>query len=515
MAEKVKDVFKYLDENHRSIAFDEFTITDERTAEFDRDDVSMAGRLSRRIGAPNPILTSPMTTVTEDEMGIAAAKAGGAGVIHCANTPDEQKKLLTKVKFHLNGIVDRPILASADKTVGETLEELDNAGHDFRSLPVTDENGRFMGLMTNTVFEFYKGDDSHTPIAKAMIPADQVPTASSDIRDDPHAAYDAMRHYKIKLLPLLDENYRVDGLYLLDDVQRAIEGNPRGYNLDASGRLITAMAVSTWSRDAMERIQESGKYLDLVVIDTSHGESKYTFSAVKAMRQAIRLVKNLREEYGAIDIMVGNVSDPEPAVALVKAGADAIRVGRGPGGICISREKLGGGTPQASAIYNCAKAVRKIDKKVAICADGGIRGPGDMVKALLLGANCVMVGGLVAATDEAAAEVMRRADGTEYKEYNGMGSAKELRRSWAARLRYDPSFEAPNLDDDDIRVRVEGVEKELPLRGPVAPIFREMAYDVTTEMYNGAFKKLKQLRKGGHITLTGQAGLLEGRASSS
>lgn len=505
MAGNKDALFNVLSDQFLATTFDELTILNERPSDLDWHDIDLSSNFSRRIAAKVPILTSPMTTITEAEMGIAAAKEGGGGIIHHANTPEEQKRQVRRVKFHLNGIIEDPITVNANDTVESTLQRIENEDFDFRTLPVVDGNARFVGLMTNTHFQLFHDGDKTTPVREAMTPAKEIFTAI--VGTDVGEAYELMRERKIKVLPLLDDSYRVAGLYVLPDVLRAVRGNPENYNLDENGRLRTFMSVSTYDGDALERLQESGKYLDMVVIDTSHGESKYSFDALKDLKQARKTVKDLRENFANIDIMVGNVSDAFAAAELAKEGPDAIRVGRGPSGICISREKLGGGTPQATAIYKCSKAVKAIDPNIHICADGGVRGPSDFVKALALGASSVMVGGYVAATDEAAAPVMTRADGTQYKEYNGMGSAKEQRRSMAARNRYgsnDPSEE----------LFVEGVEKEIPLQGPVARKFHELTRGAKIEMCTGAFPTISILQDEVSFERVSAAGYQEARASA-
>ena len=498
-------LFELLNDQFLATTFDELTIKDERPSDLEWPDIDISSQFSRNIGAKVPILTSPMTTITEAGMAIAAAKEGGGGVIHHANSPEEQKRMVRKVKLHLNGIIQEPITVNAADTVEATLERIDNQGFDFRTLPVVDEDGRFTGLMTNTHFELFHDGDKTVPVSEAMTPAHEIFTASTET--EVTEAYELLRERKIKVLPLLDEGYRVGGLYVLPDVLRAIRGNPENYNLDDNGRLRTFMSVSTYDGDAVERVGLSGKHLDMVVVDTSHGESKHSFSTLKALKQARQTVKDLREEFAGIDIMVGNVSDDFAAGELAKEGPDAIRIGRGPSGICISREKLGGGTPQATAIYTCRKAIEAIDPDIQICADGGIRGPSDFVKALALGASSLMVGGFVAATDEAAAPVMTRADGSQYKEYNGMGSAKEQRRSRAARNRY-----ANNNPEDDLFI--EGVEKEIPLQGPVSRKFRELVRGAKMEMTTGAFPAIDVLQREVSFERVTVAGAQEGRASA-
>jgi IMP dehydrogenase len=503
MAGNKAALFEHLDKEFLAVTFDELTIQNEVRSELDWRDVDLSSPISRNIIAPVPILTSPMTTITETNMAIAAAKEGGGGVIHHANSPEEQKKMVTKVKLHLNGIIEEPITIPAHQTTEKALEDAENAGHKFTTFPVTDENGRYVGLMTKAQFKMFRG--TGTKVEDAMLPLDATPTAAADT--DPHAALRIMRAQRLGVVTLLSASRHVEGLYVIDDVLNVVEGNPQGYNLDNAGRLRTFMSVSTYDGDARARVEASGKYLDMVVVDTSHGESKYSFATLKEMRALRKLVKGLREDHAGIDIMVGNVSDPTVAVQLAEEGPDAIRVGRGPGGICISREKLGGGTPQATAIYEIRKAIRDIDPDIQIIADGGVRGPGDFVKALALDAAGIMIGGYVAGTDEAAAPVMDRADGSQYKEYNGMGSGKEQRRSMAARNRYGVGMDAADED-----LFVEGVEKEVPLQGPVSRKFRELVRGAKMEMCTGGFPNIAALQAGVNFKRVTVAGVAEGQA---
>jgi IMP dehydrogenase len=432
-----------------AITADEFTLTNERTADFDWRDVDLTGHLSRNIEAPNPFLASPMTTISETKMGVAMAMLGGGAVIHAAMTPDEQFKMVRKVKLHLNGVVEEPISINASDSIEHALNERDRRDFKFWSFPVVDENDRFTGMMTETNFDLFRDQNSDMPIGEAMRPTEEITTAPTGTTME--QAYQIMREGKIKILPIL------------------------------------------------------------VVIDTSHGESRYAHSALKKLKRTLALLKEIREDFSGIDIMVGNVSDPEAAAELAKHGPDAIRIGRGPGGICISRERLGGGMPQATAVYLGRRAVHAIDPGIKICADGGLRGPGDAIKLFAVGADCEMFGGYVAGTDEAAAPVMTRADGSQYKDYYGEGSAKAQLKNLSSRLRYDPSA-AESFSEEDIFI--EGVEKEIPLQGPVSRKINDLTRGLKIEMCTNGCKTISALQEEVNIIRVTSAGANEGKASA-
>jgi IMP dehydrogenase len=495
-----------------AITADEFTLTNERTADFDWRDVDLTGHLSRNIEAPNPFLASPMTTISETKMGVAMAMLGGGAVIHAAMTPDEQFKMVRKVKLHLNGVVEEPISINASDSIEHALNERDRRDFKFWSFPVVDENDRFTGMMTETNFDLFRDQNSDMPIGEAMRPTEEITTAPTGTTME--QAYQIMREGKIKILPILDEDQRVSQMYLLSDVRRVLFGNPENYNLDKNGRLRTFAAVTTHEDDfsnPVERLKNMSKYLDMVVIDTSHGESRYAHSALKKLKRTLALLKEIREDFSGIDIMVGNVSDPEAAAELAKHGPDAIRIGRGPGGICISRERLGGGMPQATAVYLGRRAVHAIDPGIKICADGGLRGPGDAIKLFAVGADCEMFGGYVAGTDEAAAPVMTRADGSQYKDYYGEGSAKAQLKNLSSRLRYDPSA-AESFSEEDIFI--EGVEKEIPLQGPVSRKINDLTRGLKIEMCTNGCKTISALQEEVNIIRVTSAGANEGKASA-
>lgn len=513
MATKEQVFERLRDVEHRAIVFDEFTIENEETASFDLHEVDTSCSFTRNIGGKIPLLATPMPTISEVDMAIALGKEGGGAVIHHVNTPDEQRDMVRRVKLHMNGIIESPRYLLENQTVDEALRYCDEKGYHFRTLPVVDTDGKFVGLMNQTTFDLFKDMDKSVAVSEAMFPSGEVPTApTSTTKAD---ALEIMRNNKRGVLPLLNDDGTLHAMYLEKDVQRVLRGNPQNYNLDESGRLRTFASVSTYD-DAVDRVKAMGKYLDVAVVDTSHGESKYTFSTLENLKALRTTIKNLREEFGSIDIVVGNVSNAKIALELAKAQPDAIRIGRGPGGICISRERLGGGLPQASAIYECAKAVKALDPGVKIIADGGIRGSGDIVKALALGADSVMVGSMIAATDEAAAPIKYRANGAPYKEYNGMASMREQLRSASARARYDQGGGAvPTIPTDDLEstIFVEGVEKDLDLKGPVTRIVRNEILGLKKEMSTGAFQTLEELQDGVEIRLVTGAAANEGKAS--
>jgi IMP dehydrogenase len=476
---------KWSNEEFTALSYDQLTIRNERRSEVDWHDVDVSTHFSQNVKAKIPIMTSPMTTVTGSEMSVVMSILGGAGAVPHSYTPNEQKRIVRHAKLFLNGIVDKPIAFRENKTVEKALEKLDKRNYDFRSVPVIDENGRFKGLMTNTHFELYR-DAPRTTLKTAMTPAKEIFTAKAGTTTE--RALELMRDKKIKILPLLDKDKKLAGMFLLNDVLRVERGNPNNYNLDDNGRLITAASVSTFAEDAEERIKKMSKYLDILIIDTSHGEHEYTFSALKLLKKIRKLIKDTKETYGTLDIIVGNISDANTAEMLAREEPDALRIGQGPGQICSSGVVLGGGASQATAVFECSKAAKKIMPKIKIAADGGIKGPAYITKALSLGGDFVIVGSLPAGTDETPGPVITRPDGTKYKQYNGEASETEQRRSMSSRRRYGDN-------DPNAEILVEGVEKEIPLKGPVEKIIRENLIGLKKQMSASGFPDIATMQR--------------------
>lgn len=444
-----KEFFKAMEDQGLALTFDDVRLVTARSS-VTADEVELTSRFSKNIELGVPLVSAAMDTVTTSEMAIAMAKLGGLGVLHAGLSPELQGKEARKVKHELNGLIRKPITVLQSSTLGEVLEECERRDFDFRTFPVVDEKDHFVGLLTQNDFDFSLGDKG-VLVKDTMTRAQEVITGESDasIKD----AFGQMKVNKKKTLPLIGADGTVQGMYVLSDVVRLLEGNPGQYNLDSSGRLLVAAAVPT-DEGAIERIEAMEGYLDVVVIDSAQGDSDF----------AINTLHLIKSRYDHLDVVVGNVSSAYSAEALASAGADGIKVGQGPGSICTTRVETGIGSPQVSAVYECVKAVERYD--VPVCADGGIVNRGDVSIAIAAGASSVMMGSQLAGTKEAPGEVTSH-DGRMVKLYRGMGSASAMRDSEASRKRYgaDKSKGVP---------LPEGIESYVPYKGPVEDVVDQL-----------------------------------------
>jgi len=424
-------------------------------------DASLETRFSRRVTLQMPIVSAAMDTVTEESMAIAMAKLGGLGIVHKALTPKEQADIVTKVKYDLNGLIARPVCVSVNDTVSDVLLMREKKRYKFFSFMVTDEHDKIVGVVTHNDFDFC-GDKSKK-IGDIM--SCNIISAASNITIA--EAYEKMISNSKKILPIFDGN-QFRGIYTLSDVKRILNGNSRTFNLDASGSLRVGAAIGVGS-DLEERLELlSRARVDVVVIDTAHGNSK----------GVVETIRYCKERYPDIDVVAGNISEGEAARRLVDAGADGIKVGQGPGSICTTRIVAGIGRPQLSAVYECEKAIR--GSGVPICADGGIETSGDITIALAAGADSVMLGRLLAGTKESPGDVIFN-DGRQVKVYRGMGSLEAMLQNQASRERYGQA------DAPVGKLVPEGVKGLIDFKGEVAPIIFQLTGGLRSGMgYVGA-----------------------------
>jgi IMP dehydrogenase len=460
--------------------YEDIQLRTERLSDIDAKNVSIESQITTHYRLRNPVLGTAMSSISEDAMAIAMGKAGGGAIIHHANTPEEQKDIIQEVWHWLNGIIEDPITANEDETIAQVLVRLDELGKGkrFRTIPVVDSEKRCVGLMDDTTFRLF---DYPTKIKDAMHPFEKLDVAEAGI--SPADAYQIMRSDKLGVLTLLDKSRKIGGLCLAKDIMRTVRSDPHEFSLTEQGKLITFASVPTIPEEALERIKLMERYLNVVAIDSSHGESKYALDTLKA----------IKENYPNIDVIAANISTYQAAQEVAKLHPDAMTAGQGPGGICISSDRLGFGTPQASAVYEVAKAAREVDPNISVIADGGIKDSADTMKAFALGATAVKVGGLVAGTDETPVPVLRDEEGNFYREYWGMGSLKAQRdmdeaRRRAAQARYN------HYDTTDKVIFAEGFVKRVPLKGPVKDVIEEHVKGVKISMAAQGAADIKDLR---------------------
>jgi IMP dehydrogenase len=420
------------------------------------NDVSTTTRLTRRIELAIPLVSAAMDTVTEARLAIALARAGGIGIVHRNLSIAQQVAEVDKVKRSEAGTIVEPLTLPPDAPVADALELMRR--YHISGVPITSEDGRLVGILTNRDLRFE--DDVRQPVS-ALMTAQGLVTAPVGTT---LAEAEAILHrHKIEKLPVVDADGRLRGLITVKDIQKAIE-YPNATK-DERGRLRVGAAVGV-GPDAVDRAEALvAADVDVLVLDTAHGHSQ------AVLEMAARLKRNLD-----VDLIAGNVSTAEAAGALADAGADAIKIGQGPGSICTTRVVAGVGVPQITAVFDCAQAV-----DVPLVADGGITSSGDIAKAIAAGADTVMLGSLLAGVDESPGDVVLH-QGERFKEYRGMGSIGAMRARGFSKDRY---FQG---DVEDVEKMVpEGIEGRVPYKGPLGPILHQLVGGLRQAMgYCGA-----------------------------
>jgi len=416
-------------------------------------------------------------------LAIELAKLGGIGVIYKFNDAKEQADEVAKVKFHLNGLIEKPICFHENETIEEILNKKAEKGYDFDSLPILNNSGKLVGILTANDFDFCvdKSKKARDIMTTELITAKPKTTIKE--------AYDIMINKKKKVIPLVNEKKEIVGMYVFSDVKRIVQRNSKTYNTDKNGQLRVAAAIGTYD-DAFESLEMLvKKNIDVVVIDTAHGDSK----------PVIETLKKIKKKYD-LDVVVGNISLAESAKNLIRAGADGIKVGQGPGSICTTRIIAGIGTPQVSAVYNCSKIAERYN--IPVCADGGLKYSGDIPIAIGAGASSVMMGNMLAGTEESPGEIIVY-EGKQYKSYRGMGSSSAMEEFHSSKKRYN---ETAKTGKD--RLVPEGIEGMVPYKGPLEKNIHQYIGGLRKGMgYVGA-KDIKELREKAdfvRITTAGQA----------
>ncbi|MFZ2198563.1 MAG: IMP dehydrogenase [Thermodesulfovibrionales bacterium] len=440
-------------------------------------EVDLQTNLTKNIKLNVPLLSSAMDTVTEASLAIAIAREGGIGIIHRAMSPEKQSQEIDKVKKSESGMITDPITVSPDAPISEAMALMEK--YRISGVPAT-VNGKLIGILTNRDLRF------ETKINKKVsevMTKDRLITASIGTTLD--EAKGLLHKYKIEKLPIVDKDFRLKGLITIKDIEKR-KKYPNSCK-DKLGRLMVGAAIGTGS-DTMHRAElliNTG--VDILVIDTAHGHSKAVITTLKAIKKKF-----------SIEVIAGNVATAEATLDLINAGADAIKIGIGPGSICTTRIVAGAGVPQLTAIKNCYSVAKKYN--IPLIADGGIKYSGDIAKALAAGANSVMIGSLFAGTDESPGEMMLF-QGRSYKVYRGMGSIGAM--ATGAKDRYQQEgVETPKLVP-------EGVEGRVPHKGSLSQTVHQLLGGLRSGMgYCGA-KNLSDLRKNAKFIQITNAGLRE------
>jgi IMP dehydrogenase len=482
------ELFALLSAEKRHVGYPMIDMLTENVNDIDFSEVDFSVDLTPEVKMPLPILGAAMNTVAGTESAKAAGRQGAGMILPHANTPAEQKKMVREVKLDLSGVIDEPRVAYADETIEKLLNR--EGHHHFRTFPVIDSDGKYVGLVTKQLINLFSKNGADTPINQVMAPAAAEQIVPEDTGTSQAYEYMCERKSSNGKLVRLNENGEVTGLFLEPDVMRQVQGNPDRYLIGNDGRYVTFASVSPNPKSACERVDLMRDYLDYVVINTSHGENMRTFNTLSALQNLIRTINH---DYGKrIGVIAGNISTWQTAQALAGAGPAGVIIGQGPGSACDSHNRLGYGTAQATAVYECAPAIKEVDPKIFAIADGAIREPADAIKAFGLGADMLIAGGLFAATDEAPMPLVRMPDGSGLgKEYYGMGSEKAQREFLAARERYghfDGAYTGVIFS--------EGKEMILPLKGPIAKVLGEFALGMRISMGSMGFRDIRNLRHG-------------------
>jgi IMP dehydrogenase len=460
------------------LTFDDVLLVPAKSAVLPRE-VQVATKFSRNIKICAPLVSAAMDTVTEAGMAIAMAREGGIGVIHKNMSIEQQVEQVRRVKRAENGMIFDPVTILRDATVGDALRLMHE--NKIGGIPVVDAQRHLTGIVTNRDLRFQ--DNLSTPVAVVMT-SENLITAPQGT--DLQQATALLKKHKIEKLPVVDNEGRLVGLLTFKDITK-IKDNPTA-SKDAKGRLRVAAGVGVNAR-TMPQIEALIKVeVDAIVIDTAHGHSM----------SVVNTVKEVKKKYPHIEVVVGNIATGEAAKLLVEAGADAVKVGIGPGAICTTRVVAGVGVPQLTAIYEVAKAIKGSD--VPIIADGGIRYSGDVVKAIAAGADTIMIGSLFAGVEESPGETIIL-NGRKFKSYRGMGSLEAMQEGSKDRYFQD-------MEDDVKKLVPEGIVAQVPYKGSLSEVFYQLIGGLRAGMgYCGA-KDIENLKKASFIRVTA-AGVIE------
>ncbi len=463
----------------KALTFDDVLLLP-RYSDFIPSEASTQTQLTKNISIKIPLISAAMDTVTESRMAIALAEAGGIGIIHKNNSIEEQAAQVKAVKKHESGVVRDPTTIRSSRSIAELTQLTDQLN--IPGMPVVD-NGVLKGIVTSRDFRY--ADDMAGPVSSIMTPLEKLITVPEGTSQE--EVKKLMYENRIEKILVLDESKSLSGLVTMKDIEKSAE-HPNATK-DSSGRLRVGAALGTGS-DTLERakaLEEVG--VDLFAIDSAHGHSK----------NVIDVIKLVKKEFPNIDVIGGNIATPEGAIALAEAGADAVKVGMGPGSICTTRIIAGIGVPQITAILTIKEALKNYN--IAIIADGGIRFSGDISKALAAGADTVMLGGLFAGTEEAPGEV-ELYQGRSFKTYRGMGSIGSMTERKDANRYFQEDISSEKLVP-------EGIEGRVPYKGWVINVINQLAGGLRQSMGYIGCRTIGEMQKDSQFIEITNAGMAE------
>ena len=487
MLRRCSKFFKWHSENYYSLTFDDVSL---RTghSKVSPKEVDVSTKITKNVTLKTPIVSSAMDTVTEHELAPAMAKEGGMGFIHKNLTAEEQAWQISKVKNNLNGktgLIKKPICIRENQTLKDVDEYRKRKDFQFSSFLVVDEDKKLKGIITSKHFLFT--DDYNKKISDIMLK--DVVTAPE--KTNMGEALKILKKNWTKALPLVDKKGHVKGMYAYKDILSIEKGLTNEFNMDEEGRLRVGAAIGdSLSDENLERLKLLlEREPDVILIDSAHGDTQ----------NMINMIKYMNKNYPNVEILVGNISEPESAERILKAGkVGGIKVGQGPGSICSTRKVAGIGCPQLSAVYEITEIAEK--KGVPVCADGGIKYSGDIVKAIGAGAHSVMLGSLLAGTKESPGKEVW-IDGKLCKTYRGMGSVSAMKESSASRERYRQQEKKEPVP--------EGVESAVPYKGTISNQINMLIGGVRNGFGYTGCENVESLRKNSDFRRVTPAGAQE------
>lgn len=447
-------------------------------------DVSLRTQLTEAISLNIPLMSAAMDTVTEARLAIAMAQEGGIGVIHKSMSLEQQAREVRMVKKHESGVVKDPITIDANATVGDLIDLRQQ--YNISGVPVLDQ-GNLVGIVTSRDVRFESNMDAR--VSSIMTPKEKLVT----VKEGAELEYvkGLLHKHRIEKVLVVDDNFKLTGMITVKDINKA-QTYPHACK-DSDGRLMVAASVGT-SADTDARVEALvAAGVDLLVVDTAHGHS----------RNVLDRVRMIKQEYPHIQVVGGNIATGEAALALVEAGADAVKVGIGPGSICTTRIVTGVGVPQITAIRNVSEALAGNRRQVPVIADGGIRYSGDVAKAIVAGASVVMMGSMFAGTEEAPGEI-ELYQGRSYKAYRGMGSLGAMSKQEGSSDRY---FQDASAGVE--KLVPEGIEGRVPYKGPLTAIITQLMGGLRSAMGYTGCRNMAEMRTVPRFVRVSAAGMTE------
>ncbi|MFQ3247400.1 MAG: IMP dehydrogenase [Arenicella sp.] len=463
----------------QALTFDDVLLTPARSSVLPRD-VDLSTQLTKEIRLGIPLLSAAMDTVTESRMAICLAQEGGLSVIHKNMTPELQAKNVSRVKKFESGVINDPITVSPNTSIGDVLAL--TRRHRISGVPVVDGDN-LVGIVTGRDLRFETRLDE--PVSKAMTPQDKLVTVKAGASKE--EIQSLLHEHRIEKVLVVDDAFHLKGLVTVKDIQKSTDHPNASKDLNGNLRVGAAVSTGADSEQRVHLLAQAG--VDVIVVDTAHGHSVGVLDVVARIKKA----------YPQIQIVGGNIATAAAALDLAKAGADAVKVGIGPGSICTTRMVAGVGMPQITAVYDVAQALK--GSGIPLIADGGLRFSGDIAKAIAAGANCVMVGGLLAGTDEAPGEI-ELYQGRSYKSYRGMGSIGAMEQG--SKDRYFQSDES-----ETEKLVPEGIEGRVPYKGPAINIIHQLMGGLRSSMGYTGNANLAEMRENCEFVQITSAGVAE------